>query len=123
MSRQCEPNQPVELDYLAAFGVLYFKVPLDDPATFLNALAAERQYKNRDEVRGAMLGPSRPQRPPGRRTDGGVGPAALQHRRRGRATWDAAPQLTVSPDKLPNYQAKIKTFFEEYVDPRVLGQR
>jgi cupin superfamily acireductone dioxygenase involved in methionine salvage len=44
------PNEPVEVASLASFGVLYFSVPLDDRATFIERLAKERSYKNRDEV-------------------------------------------------------------------------
>ena len=47
---QAEGAEAVGLDYLATIGVLYFRVPLEDRQAFVDRLAAERQYKNRDEV-------------------------------------------------------------------------
>ena len=51
---QRTPNAPVSLDALRAVGVLHYEMPTEDRITFLNRIADERQYKNRDEVCGLV---------------------------------------------------------------------
>ena len=66
-----DTNETVSIEQLNKIGVLYFDMPPDSPAEKIDEFAAERGYKNRDEI-------------------------------------------ICSPEKLPNFEEKLKTFFEEY---------
>jgi len=67
-----EPFEPISEAHLNQLGILYFLIAGPDYLKKLDALAAERNYKNRD-------------------------------------------QLTISRDTLPNYEEKLKIFYEEHL--------
>ncbi|CAE7246939.1 unnamed protein product [Symbiodinium sp. KB8] len=67
-----EPNEPVDLDTLASYGVLYWKLSGAADDEELLKIKTERGY-------------------------------------------DYSDNITCSPEKLPNYEEKIKSFFEEHI--------
>ncbi|KAI8812067.1 1,2-dihydroxy-3-keto-5-methylthiopentene dioxygenase-like protein [Cladochytrium replicatum] len=71
---QFEPNQPVSLAELEKIGVFYKRIDVSEPdhMDHVEALCAERNYKNRDII-------------------------------------------TISPEKLENYEQKLKIFFSEHL--------
>ncbi|KAG8997332.1 1,2-dihydroxy-3-keto-5-methylthiopentene dioxygenase [Tulasnella sp. 427] len=45
-----DPSRPVDVDTLNKIGVLYWRVPVEDYRSQIDAIAAERDYKNRDTI-------------------------------------------------------------------------
>ncbi|KAG8905223.1 1,2-dihydroxy-3-keto-5-methylthiopentene dioxygenase [Tulasnella sp. 403] len=50
LPHQSIPPKPVELSTLERIGLLHWHIPVDGYETKINAIAAERDYKNRDTI-------------------------------------------------------------------------
>ncbi|KAG8900162.1 1,2-dihydroxy-3-keto-5-methylthiopentene dioxygenase, partial [Tulasnella sp. 408] len=50
LPHDCDPSRPVDVETLGKIGVLYWKVPVEDYQSEIDAIAAKRDYKNRDTI-------------------------------------------------------------------------